>query len=100
MCDYIKGNGDHLINVFIVVCHVCGFINNHTQPVGRRGEDFAFHLFLPFTSDTSLLEKVEFPLDAKNTILFLLVLLCLSFTVYNTFGVGMEMSREVSWSDL
>lgn len=60
---------------------------------------FAFHL-LPFRSDTSLHEKAEFPLDAKDIIVFLLVLLCLPFTVCNTFGVRMEISRDVSWSDL
>lgn len=57
---------------------------------------FTFHLFLPFRSDPSLLEKSEFPLDAKDTIFFLLVLLCLLCTVYNIFGVRMEISREVS----
>lgn len=60
---------------------------------------FAFHL-LPFRSDTSLLEKAEFPLDAKDIIVFLVVLLCLPFTVCNTFGVRMKIYREVSWSDL
>lgn len=74
-------------------CYFWGFINNRTQPCGRKvGNDFSqtFTSFSPFRSDTSPFESVQFPLDVKDAIFLLLILVCLLCTVYNTFRIRLR----------
>nr|XP_030113616.3 macrophage immunometabolism regulator isoform X1 [Taeniopygia guttata]XP_030113624.3 macrophage immunometabolism regulator isoform X1 [Taeniopygia guttata]XP_041567090.1 macrophage immunometabolism regulator isoform X1 [Taeniopygia guttata]XP_041567091.1 macrophage immunometabolism regulator isoform X1 [Taeniopygia guttata] len=47
------------------------------------GEGVKIDFFQPFRLDTAVFENVKFPLDAKDSIMLLLVLLCLLGTVCN-----------------
>ncbi|XP_053859968.1 uncharacterized protein LOC128822300 [Vidua macroura] len=60
-------------------CYVWG-LSNHTQPLGGGVKIDFFH---PFRLDTAVFENVKFPLDAKDSIMLLLVLLSLLCTVCN-----------------
>lgn len=56
--------------------------------------------FQPFRPATTVFENVEFPLDVKDSITFLLVLLSFPYTacpVYTMFRVRTQASREFVW---
>lgn len=75
-----------------------GFINNYTQSVGGKvGDDFSqpFTPFFPFRSGMSPFENIPFPLDVKDALFFLLILLTLLYTTYSTFRIRAEISIEV-----
>lgn len=79
-------------------CYLWGFINNYTQPIGGTGEDYFSQpsmSFSSFRSATTVFENAEFPLDLKDSIILLLVLLCLLCMVYTMFRDRTRICREV-----
>ncbi|XP_063276964.1 uncharacterized protein LOC134563090 [Prinia subflava] len=61
-------------------CYIWGLYNHIQSLWGGVKNDF----FQPFRPDTAVLENIEFSLDAKDSIVLLLVLLCLLCTACNT----------------
>ena len=60
-------------------CYIWG-LYNRTQPLGGGVKEDFFQLFTP---DTVVFEGIKFPLNARDSIGLLLVLLCFLCTVYN-----------------
>lgn len=83
-------------------CYICGFINYCTQPVGGTGEDDFSQPFTSFSPSglthhfLRMLNSLWVLRTPYSSCWFCLV----SSVQSTTHGVRMEISREVSWSDL